>query len=269
MHGLLAVSALHLAHLHPLQHHHYTLLSTVHQTLALDLFSPTLTGPSPSTPTSLLLGTLIFLLNISPLAPTPPSLPSLAHSFALLRGPRTLLTATPTAWHAAQSGPLAPLFLAAPPLAAPAGPFVARLDALFGACRGVAGAPACVDARAAAMLAVEALRHTYAVLAGLRAEGGGAAGVERVWTWVVVVPEEFLGMVAEGRPVALVVLAYFAVLVRGVEGDVAAWYLRGWSEGVMGVVERGVEGSGWEGWVEWAARCVREGVDVMEMEEEE
>lgn len=281
MHGLLAVSALHCAHLHPHQHPHYTHLSTHHQTLALSLFTTTLPTLSPTTsPAFLLLSSFIFLLNTYPLAcaqslgNTPLTIPSIVQSLSLLRGTQSLLLLSPDVWQHARSGPLRELFVHIAPAAHPGGPFVEKLDALVDALRqGLTGTPASATKRVALLAAVEALRHTYALLSAARA----ADRRDRLWTWAVVVPEEVLGLLGEECPVALVVLAYFCVLVAGVEcGGVdrgeEQWFLKGWSGGVMecvvgvleGKEEEGQEEGVWREWVEWPVSCVRKGLNVLE-----
>lgn len=281
MHGLLAVSALHYAHLHPHQHSHYTHLSTRHQTLALGLFTTALPTLSPTTsPAFLLLSSFVFLLNTYPLAcaqslgnnNTPIiTIPAIVQSLSLIRGTKSLLLLSPDVWAHARSGPLRDLFAHVAPATHPSGPFVDKLDALVDALRlGLTGTPASATKRVALLAAVEALRHTYALLVAARVGDRR----DRLWTWAVVVPEEVLGLLGEECPVALVVLAYFCVLVAGVECGVGEeqWFLKGWSGGVVecvvGVLEgkevEGQEEGVWREWVEWPVSCVRKGVNVLE-----
>ncbi|KAK0637803.1 hypothetical protein DIS24_g10451 [Lasiodiplodia hormozganensis] len=279
MHGLLAVSALHCAHIHPHQHSHYTHLSTHHQTLALGLFTTALPTLSPATsPAFLLLSSFVFLLNTYPLARaqsrgyTPITIPSIVQSLSLIRGTKSLLLLSLDVWEHARSGPMRELFADVTPAAHPRGPFVDKLDGLVDAVRGrLAGSPAQAKTRVALLAAVEALRHTYALLSAARA----ADWRDRLWTWAVVVPDGVLELLEGECPVALVVLAYFCVLVASVEcgasRDEEQWFLKGWSGGVMecvvGVLERKEEEEEegvWREWVEWPVGCVREGLNVLE-----
>ncbi|KAF4544209.1 C6 zinc finger domain-containing protein [Lasiodiplodia theobromae] len=279
MRGLLAVSALHLSHLHPHQHAHYTHLSTHHQTLSLTLFTaalpPTTTTLTPTTsPAFLLLSSLVFLLNTYPLAHphnnTPITLPSITQSLSLLRGTISLLLLSPDVWQHARSGPLKDLFAHIEPVAHPRGPFVDKLDALVDALRReLVGTPAKAKKRVALLAAVEALRHTYALLVAARVGDRR----DRLWTWAVVIPEEVLALLEEECAVALVVLAYFCVLVGSVECGVdwgeEQWFMKGWSGGVVEcvveVLERKEEEEGmWREWVEWPVSCVRKGLNVLE-----
>lgn len=278
MQGLLAVSALHCAHIHPHQHAHYTHLSTHHQTLALGLFTTALPTLSPiNSPAFLLLSSFVFLLNTYPLARarsigTPLEIPTIVQSLSLIRGTKSLLLLSPDVWEHARSGPLKDLFTHVAPAAhLTTGPFIDKLDGLVDALRRrLTGSPAQAKKRVALLAAAEALRHTYALLSSSTAAADWRR--DRLWTWAVVVPDDVLGLLGEECSVALVVLAYFCVLVASVEcgasRDEEQWFLKGWSGGVMecvvGVLERKEEEGVWREWVEWPVSCVRKGLNVLE-----
>ncbi|KAL1620447.1 hypothetical protein SLS56_009678 [Neofusicoccum ribis] len=274
MHGLLALSALHYGHTHPDQREPYQILSTRHQSIAIDSLSRQLHSINQDNcQAAILLAALIFIIKTFSISDqynhgSPVTIPDLAQSFLLLQG--TILTIPHAYQHAAAAGPLAPLLTRVQPSAHPAGPFVARLDRLLALARTVfAHGPDALDARAALVLAVEALRHACAVLQAADPPPG------RVWAWGVGVPAAFLDMLGRGSVAALAVLVHFAALVERAEGR--RWHVRGWAEGVVEAVERGLEaGMGgeeegaeeWKRLVGWPVRCVREGIDIMSVAEE-
>ncbi|KAL1623391.1 hypothetical protein SLS54_004380 [Diplodia seriata] len=291
MHGILALSALHLASLHPDRKREYTAQSARHQEVALSRLR---TGLFDTTEENcfehFILAYLVILFTFysigNPLvddddnndadtsSPTtnnnnnrrrhvPLSLHELGQSLFLGQGIFNTIS-SPEAWTWLQRGPLAALFANArhkAPTAAnlPAdspGTFPHRLARLAELVAAIGGSPAESRARASCMVAVDGLRRAFGVAV---LGGGGRAEASPVWVWLTLLPPDFREHVGREHPVALVVLAHYAAMVRCFEDR---WYLAGWSARVLGAVEEALErrgaagdcgggdGSG-ERWGEW------------------
>lgn len=78
----------------------------------------------------------------------------------------------------------------------------------------------------------------------------GVSLMDLVIGWLYRRPEEFVHLLEQKRPRALVILAYWAVLLKYME---SAWFMEGWSEHVMG----GISGSlhlDYSPWIDWPSR---------------
>ncbi|KAL1647341.1 hypothetical protein SLS58_002669 [Diplodia intermedia] len=282
MHGILALSALHLASLHPDRKREYTAQSARHQEVALSRLR---TGLFDTTEENcfehFILAYLVILFTFysigNPLvddddnddndddddtsSPTttnnnnnrrlrhrrhvPLSLHELGQTLFLGQGIFNTIS-SPETWTWLQRGPLAALFANArhtTPTAAnlpadAAGTFPHRLARLAELVARVGGSPVESRARASCMVAVDALRRAFGV-AVLGA--GGRREASPVWVWLTLLPPDFREHVGREHPVALVVLAHYAAVVRCF-GD--RWYLAGWSERVLAAIEEALERRG-------------------------
>lgn len=263
MHGLLAISALHYGHIHPEKHDEYELISNRHQEAASSLFSSQLHNLNEHNCNAfVVLATLLFRIQTFVITDSHKrgrrvTTQQIVQSFMLSQGTKSIFSIPPV-WTWVKNGPLSTVLdlpRTEPTNISPPGVFATQLDRLLDLARSILGSPDALELRSACILAVESLRLTYAFLCGAPTPRSDC-----VWLWPVTAPPRFLQAVGEKHPAALVVLAHYAVLTRHCED---CWVLEGWSEAVVGAVEGALEGEGWEGWVEWAGRCVREGVDVL------
>jgi hypothetical protein len=81
----------------------------------------------------------------------------------------------------------------------------------------------------------------------------------RVWLWPVTLQREFVELISNQQPLALVILAHYAALLRYFEKD--RWYIQGWSARVIAAVQCTLQHP-WDSWMEWPLYCIREGIDI-------
>lgn len=105
----------------------------------------------------------------------------------------------------------------------------------------------------ACVLAGESLKEIYATC------DESPNGRRRMWLWPFTLPQEFLNLLASGHPVALIILAYFAAMVKCLEGW--HWNRRGWSKNIIHMVERTLD-ERWKEWLDWPMQCIFEGLGV-------
>jgi len=74
-----------------------------------------------------------------------------------------------------------------------------------------------------------------------------------VFIWPGAVSQEFVDLLFERRPEALVLLAYFCVLLKRIN---SYWYFEGLGVGLLERVGEGLDswGEGWREWIAWAER---------------
>ncbi|CAH0053769.1 unnamed protein product [Clonostachys solani] len=267
MHGLLGVSALHYAHTNPQQEREFTFVSSRYQDLALQYFTTHLNDLNDQNFTPFFfLGTLIFLLATCSIAKPqdtekPVSPEEIARSFSLLQGVKSIISAMPT-WIQNQDGPLAPLLQMMDPVEEKQlGGFQSRLERLSALTRETS--PASLDAinvRTSCLLAIESLRTTYCACKGDQS----LSGSRRVWTWPMTLTQLFIELIQIAHPLALIILAHYAALVRPHEHP--DWVSHGWSGNVMISVASSL-GPEWHEWLAWPQRSLRDNIDVNDMSE--
>lgn len=265
MHAVLALSALHFGHMNPSQKEPFTLASIRHQNLAVTQFASHLSNiNSDNCHAAVLFASFTFITTMFSFTNRyrdgVASLDDIVQCFILVQGVYNIL-ASPTIWSAITSGPIAPLVSMPPPAAPPVGAFAARLKALVDIVRPPPMSPSNETAlSSSSSVAVEALQAMYVTMC---AEEEGKR--VRIWSWPISLEKAFVERLRRGEPVALVVLVHYAAMVRCYEKD--AWYLKGWSEAVSGVVEEALAATGeeWRQWIQWPIRCIAEGADVREM----
>ena len=104
-------------------------------------------------------------------------------------------------------------------------------------------------------MAIESLKKTY----GLCIRDEELGNWRQVWQWPVLLPRSFVDLIGSEHHVALIILAYFAILANRFEHR--GWTLVGWSASVLAIVESALDKE-WEGWIEWPKRCLQQGIDV-------
>lgn len=68
-----------------------------------------------------------------------------------------------------------------------------------------------------------------------------------IFVWPIAIPQAYLSLLDEQRPEALVILAYYAALLKRVDTQ---WYMRGWALYLVRLVESAL-GDEWAEWLEW------------------
>ena len=89
-----------------------------------------------------------------------------------------------------------------------------------------------------------ALRQSFAVLS---APGENVGVKTSVHWWIETVPQEFLELLGQYEPIALILLAHFAVLLKRGEG---CWYMRGGGERILVTVRDSLDDM-WIDWIQW------------------
>ncbi|KAJ3547802.1 hypothetical protein NM208_g1325 [Fusarium decemcellulare] len=265
MHGLLGVSALHYAHTHPDQEHEYTLVSSHYQNLALRYFTAHLPDLNDQNcKPFFFLGTFIFLLTTCSIArpresekPVTPE--DIARSFLLIQGVKTIVSFKPIeTWK--QDGPLAPLIQMMDPVEViQTGAFQTRMEHLSALARQVRpfGFDA-INTQTACLLAIESLRTTHCACMSKHS----MSVARRVWMWPMTLTQLFVDLIRSTDPLALIILAHYAALVRQYEHP--DWINQGWSVNVMASVESSLDRE-WREWITWPKKSIQEGINVDDM----
>ncbi|KAL0932714.1 C6 zinc finger domain-containing protein [Colletotrichum truncatum] len=255
LHGILAVSAIHLAHLHPERREEFTTISTRHQTTALGQFSPRLNDIGETNADAYVLHAVcIFLLNTYSIANPhgPITSKDVAQSFILLQGIKSILT-LPFAHRYIANGPLARWLYQSGMEPAVTGNYASKIDDLINLTRSMAPS----EDTSTCQSALEGLKLTFAAVSAPTHRLG------LVWRWAVSLPQSFLELMSQNHPMALVILMYYAALVHAFERKL--WYLNGWGVNVASALDKTIQ-EPWRGWIQWPLRCVREGVDIRQVE---
>ncbi|KAF4821028.1 Sterol regulatory element-binding protein ECM22 [Colletotrichum siamense] len=271
MHGLLAVAALHYAHVHPAERRKWDLISVHHQNLALRFFAARLNDIDKSNCEAyFFLASLIFIVSVYSVAHSETvgravGLGDVAQSFRFLHGVKGILDFQPLEEWRQSGGPLDMLLRSPeiPPGMMNAGSaFQRRLDAVTALAREVpASFHDVINEQSVCVLALESLRRSHQIVS---AAGDGDAMPGGVWGWCVTLPALFIEMIGSGHATALVILAHFAALSRMCERR-DDWACSGWSMGVMLMVDEVIDDE-WRPWIEWPKKSMMEQIGVDEME---
>ncbi|KAK2056626.1 hypothetical protein LY76DRAFT_146220 [Colletotrichum caudatum] len=255
LHGLLAVSAIHVAHCYPEKKAEYTTISARHQNIALGKFSPVLTEMGEKTADAYVLHAIcIFILNTYSIAnPSGPINPKdIAQSFILLQGIKSILS-LPFAHRYISNGPLARWLYQGGVEPAVAGNYSAKIDDLLNLTRSMAPS----DDTTTCQSALEGLKITFTAVSTPQHRSG------LVWRWAVSLPQSFLELISQNHPMALVILMYYAALVHAFERNM--WYLGGWGSNVASALEKAIQ-EPWREWIQWPLGCIRDGTDIRAVE---
>ncbi|EFQ25910.1 hypothetical protein CGRA01v4_14316 [Colletotrichum graminicola] len=251
LHGILAVSAIHVAHCYPEKRVEYATISARHQNVALGKFSPGLAEIDEKNADAYVLHAIcIFILNTYFIAnPSGPIVPrDVAQSFILLQGIQSIL-ALPFAHKRISNGPLARWLYQGGVEPAVAGNFSAKIDDLINLTRSMAPSEDTTTCQSA----LEGLKITSTAVSMPQHRSG------LVWRWAISLPQSFLELISQNHPMALVILMYYAALVHALERDM--WYLCGWGSNVASSLEKAIQ-EPWREWIQWPLGCIRDGTDI-------
>jgi hypothetical protein len=271
MHGILALSALHLAHLRPENSQVYIIASDAHHQQAIVGYRDALSSITPQNCHAC--AAFSLLLNVYAWASPdrPGSLflndegedgTSGVELITILRGGNAVMAA-----HRAvvSEGPLRPLyklwfgwnedqekFARLPSVASllsrnddsPILPHEddARLEALAA----LWDPPnAHVDVQTAEVLShtLRLLRRTFVVSSA----DNGIEDQQATLGWPIMIPEQFLGLVQARNPRALVLLAHYCLLLKRSD---SRWWIEGKAETLLGRILKAV-GEPWKDWIDW------------------
>lgn len=252
MHSMLAVSALHLAHLQPQRKSELTRRASIAESKALSYYTRSVSLEDPTrVHAALAFGGFVAPYIMAQSEGTEASvgrIPSLndtnPHWFHAIRGVVQLAI---KAWTDLIEGPFGPLITRAEepvlPEDNPDDVHLVKIYKLLDQSKQTTAA----DARVLAVCrdALEKLRRVAAVPHS-HAKKLGPLAVINVWPGII--PWEFLLLLHERRPEALVILAHYCVLLKQLNSN---WYLMGVGEQMMLAIEEALD-TRWNPWIQWA-----------------
>lgn len=268
MHGLLAVSALHLAHLQPSKQRQYYIISTYHQNHAIAGFRnaiPTATQENADSAflASILIASFAFA-SAAAKSEDPQehfTLSDVAEILILIRGiEETLAAGITRQW--VYEGPLALM------LQVPTGPpddALAKEDMIF--LPHLEELHRLVERRAEEMPphavvslneSLHELDTTYEIMMWARPISNSGF----VMRWPNVISMNFLALVQDRHPIALVILAYFCAMMHYHE---ERWFWHRWGARVIDLIKKNLD-SDWQKWVEWPADIIEKNMKFEKVE---
>ncbi|KAF4454860.1 hypothetical protein F53441_2730 [Fusarium austroafricanum] len=258
---ILAFSGYHLAHLHPEKRQFYLLQASKHQNASLRGIREALSEPVNSSNCHALYASTTFIV-VNKFAAFPNcdnfrshgcSLPvqSLMEIFSLVNGMEAVLHSPGSA--DLMNGPLSELFGETPD--AHVHSYLmrglhARLPELA---RRISSDSMEDQSRATLTSAVESI--TGCVNNALSTLHKASPPELRVlFSWPMSVPRDFLDLAVAGHPLALVILAYYDILLYW--GESEYWFYENWAEALLTAIIEKVKGSPWEDLLNWPAEVI-------------
>lgn len=274
MHGLLALSALHLASIHTEEAHKYARLCDKHQTIALAKYRSILASASEVDMNSAdalfafstTLSVCAMARSCSPIFMTQAQtidLDAIIEPFYLTRGVRDVMQLC----HAhIRSGPMSQMFHGH---SYPEGTVITLPDE-------VAAHITALDLEMlpAAQLDAEALEHCHAALTELKdvyqnivyfTQQGDGLESGQVWRWCVAISSGFLRLIQARIPAALVILAHFAAATNAVR---MSWYTENWGTYALHGIKAELDAEYWS-WLEWPLRHGGRNMEILGVQEME
>ncbi|KAL1961119.1 hypothetical protein VTO42DRAFT_3064 [Malbranchea cinnamomea] len=252
MHGLLALAALHLADLSQngdeARRRKYTELATAHQNVALAKFRPQLNNITSSNchavfAFSSLIAALAFAFSRSTanLRKGEPVTEVIEDIF-LFRGVEGVLASH---WETIQAGKLGSLIFRArdPSYFQPLSrDVIDALDRLH-ECNGKNVTHISEEEKDAYNHAIRELRISFQ---------RSPASLESVFRWPIILPESYLALLKNRKPMALVILAHYCVILEGLD---AYWWAAGWSGHLFEAIYRSLDES-WRPLLQWPMQMI-------------
>lgn len=258
MRGILAVAALHLAHLRPDKQQEYVKVAVQHQHLALSGFRLNMSKTNQSNCHAFFaLSSLIVVFAFA----SPRGSESLAFTedsqepqewLPLIRGVYSILMSQ---WTWIQSGPLGGLLqegiehIEQPNRQALSDAAENQFAQLLRLCETLTAEP---DVLAAYRIAVEELRTCYVKL---YTKHSTECEVSIAFLWPVCIPERFIAMLNSRRPEALIVMAHYCVILNHLNGY---WWRHGWTAHLMSNIFRELDAC-WHSWIQWPMTLIHTG----------
>ena len=259
MHSVLAVAALHIAHLRPEQRPLYWNRAATHQGYALRLQQVAMANPSQENGDALFAFSLLIVYFAFAGPKTSETqgmgipLDGAVQCINLFRGVRQILPAVKQ-W--VDQGPLAPLLLYNPNNVR-SNPFFqdANINSHFSNlllfCSTTHDPNNDLEDVETFAAAASSLRASFLKFESL-AEGD--PNTPLVWHWAVRLPESFVQRLTEQQVVPLILVAHWCVLLAQVQ---QYWWIQGWVDQTLGEIE-GCIGQDYRLWLDWPADKIRE-----------
>ena len=256
-HGILSCAALHLAYLNGTQRRLYRFMAARHQNIALPSFRSAVEHPTVDNCLALLAFTELLVIHCFAASrdsdidsdtgedslllvqgrsgPFPDWLRVLRGSCYIFKPVEAYVMSLPKAAMVFEGYQPANLTTAARN---------AQLETLFGI---FTTKPAAQEPQHPALLsALNLLLHAFALAETSRAQGNYTLnGIVHIWP--VQVPDEYLELLKKRHPIALILLAHYALLFLPLEGS---WYMEGYSRRLMTRINAELDDE-WKTWLTW------------------
>lgn len=266
MHGIFAISALHLASLYPARSQELILSASKHQHIALQEFRSALSGEITKDNCNAIFASSILLAACSMGSQQPEGDPSLSELgqtsvapewMSLLRGTYALLA---SAWAWIQEGPLAQILQQdGLILDCPVGiddSHLLTLSTLFDS--PTSSSPLIPEAEERISTYCAALQELRDAFLFSYVFSPGGICQSRKWSslrYVVSVQEDYMKLLVKREPEALILLAYECVLLRR---EPPCWYMAGHAQHLMGIIRQNLAPE-WLHWIDWPSSIVDAG----------
>jgi Fungal specific transcription factor domain len=261
MQGLLALSALHLAYQHPSKRSMWIRLSLKHQDTALASFRSTLPSLNKDNCHALFaLSAIVSLTSFSSVI-----YDSLLHPggtillkdiikpFLLIRGNASVLH---IAFDWIRQGPLALLLdghrIPYYPQDLPAST-EQQFSNMYNMARSMSSDP---TVEQVLVETLQSLKRIYKE--AIHTQGAANRKPGMVWKWAIMVSQDYVTLLQDSHPGALVIFAHFAVLSKAFKDE---WYLQGWPELALSAISNALDPS-WRGLVSWPEDQTKEALQV-------
>ena len=262
MHGLLALAALHLAHLRPDNSSRYLRSCDKHQDIALQEFRSILAAPvDPELANALV--ALAATLSVSsmarscaPLENKTMELGDITELFILTKGIRNMIH---LAYEHVWQGPLAAMLESQQPYPEDTQVYLPlHVSSRFEAIRRILFTCG-LDQEALddCLFALSELKKIYKNIVHISATASVEMG--DVSRWQVIVSMGYVKLIEARKPPALVILAYYAAAVTAVR---TAWYAQGWAEYALRAISQALDDK-MQHWVEWPMQQVQEKMSAL------
>jgi hypothetical protein len=243
MHSLFSVASLHIAFSHPENASLYIGRATRHNNIALREYRSKLHNITPENSPPLFACSILLIIVALNLAASSPhqepreAIEEITGIFVLTRGVRLVLAEM---WDWVRESEIAPLFVGR------------ELDDNILLPKDVAGAVESLEERNQQSADPGSDKEAYALaIKGLKVCFKHLRSKERdngiVLSWPVNVSQDYTKLLSLRRPIALVILAYFAVILEEVR---ESWWAKGWGTQLVHEVSQ-VLGVEWEGLLAW------------------
>ncbi|TQN64958.1 Sterol uptake control protein 2 [Colletotrichum shisoi] len=227
MHEILAISALHLGHLHPEQRESYALHASQHQSDAIVGLRESLMQITAENCHALFATSSLLLLNAystfpyqrgPPQSPGGPTIDDILDVFLLVRGMNHILLSTQPI---IEAGPFAPFFTeVVTPASTP------LLDAVTQHLKDLRSALDANDVNSSSKAVVSKEISVFLQWIMHAVETTATPEIRVVLTWPISLTEEYLGLLRHRDPAALTLLAHYCAVVRSTEAT--SWFVQGW-----------------------------------------
>jgi hypothetical protein len=249
MQGMLAVSAVHLAHLQPQRRLELLRRASISEHAALPAFRKAVSVQDQKTVhAALAFGGFVVQYVLALSKNEPGKIPKLGdsapHWFHLIRG---LVKLTISTWPSLMGGPFRPLltYRTYPviPEDNPEDIHLAQLYNMLG--ESVPSSHVDEEALATCRVALDELRRVAATPYTARSPLDAMAVV---YIWPGTVQEDYIMLLHQRRPEALVILAHYCVLLKKID---SCWYTGGIGRNLLAACEMTL-GTEWAPWIQWA-----------------